>query len=83
MQFKVLAVGVLGATLLAACAPKAPPPIAPEPIYDKYGNAIYTEGGQNGGCEAGYYPGANNVCVPYDRQNGGEPNQPTGRPNTP
>lgn len=82
MQFKVLAVGVLGATLLAACAPKAPPPIAPEPIYDKYGNAIYTEGGQNG-CEAGYVAGAQGICVPYDRQDGGGNNQPTGQPTTP
>ncbi|MCB6179708.1 hypothetical protein LHP98_16425 [Rhodobacter sp. Har01] len=37
-----LALGVVTAAVLAACAPKAPPPIMPEPVYDKYGNAIVT-----------------------------------------
>lgn len=41
------AAGLLGAlVIVASCSAPAPEPIAPEPIYDKYGNQIIGGGGQ-------------------------------------
>ena len=37
---KSLVFGAVAVVVLAACAPKPPPPVMPEPVYDKYGNAV-------------------------------------------
>ena len=56
--------GITFAVVLGACARPAPEPvpIAPQPIYNKYGDVV--------GCEEGgtYTPGANyeNPCLPPD-----------------
>ncbi len=39
-----LSIGFL--VLVTACAPPAPEPILPEPVFDKYGNEIISGGGQ-------------------------------------
>ena len=38
----IFSLGIVAAVLLASCAPK-PEPILPEPVYDKYGNAVIEE----------------------------------------
>lgn len=48
----LLSCGLVMVAVLAACAPKAPAPILPEPVYDKYGNAILS-GGDGGACRDG------------------------------
>ncbi|WP_146161927.1 hypothetical protein [Pseudogemmobacter blasticus] len=44
--------GLVSVAVLVACAPKAPPPIMPEPVYDKYGNEVLS-GGDGGACRDG------------------------------
>lgn len=57
MLQKPLAVGLCLVAMLAACQ-KAPEPITPQPIYDKYGGVI--------GCEGGtFVPGSAEMpCLP-------------------
>lgn len=59
--------------IVTACAQPepAPEPIAPEPVYNKYGNE------SGGGCTGGQTAGTNTNCIPptgqqsYDDTNGG------------
>lgn len=70
MRIKVAA--ALGLVLVAAaCASKAPAPIMPEPVYDKYGNAIVDtpqcrDGGQSYAENSPYarLPICENTCQP-------------------
>jgi len=53
--------------IVAACAQTepAPQPIAPEPVFDKYGNEMT----QGGGCSGGQYAaGADSNCIPTGDQ---------------
>ncbi len=54
--------------IVAACAQTepAPQPIAPEPVFDKYGNEM----SQGGGCSGGQYAGADSNCIPTSDQQG-------------
>ncbi len=57
--------------IVSACAQPepVPEPIAPEPVYDKYGN----EGG--GGCTGGQTAGGSSNCIPPTGQQGYEDTQ--------
>ena len=66
ISLKALSVPAL--LIVAACAQPEPipEPIAPEPIFDKYGNEL--DGG--GGCTGGQYAGTSSSCIPPTGQQG-------------
>lgn len=81
--FRTIFGAVALAGILASCAPPPPEPIAPEPTYNKYGEAIVASCRPSNQAISATHPDWLPICEPEGCRPGTEPTGAFSAPNVP